>query len=116
MNKEYKMTDLEKRLIACMDLGIYIYRADGHRWIHCDYDKDYNLNDILKKEGILVNDKIYGGYLEALEVIDKGLVMAKRPTLLESFNNSFDIKYDVEFVRDVDSRVGITDKNKGGFY
>ncbi len=84
MTKE--VTIREKRLIAAMTYGIYIHMADGHRWIECGEDLDYPLAAELQSHGVRVNNKIYGGYDEALDVIDIALRSMDLPTLEQRFD------------------------------
>lgn len=70
--------DLAKRLLALGQIGCHIRGADGHFWIECgapDRETSY-LAWKLKEAGILLNNKIYGGVLEALDTIDAALVAA----------------------------------------
>jgi len=74
--EELYINDLTKRMLAAMNLGVYLKPADGHIWIHADYDLEYGLAEILKSKKITINNKIYGGVLEALNVIDLALEKA----------------------------------------
>lgn len=68
--------DLAKRLLALGQMGCHIRGADGHFWIECG-EPDRETSHLawkLKKAGILLNNKIYGGVLEALDTIDGALV------------------------------------------
>lgn len=74
--RNYK--DLANYLIACMDLGIRIESKDGHRWIQSEKVEYYDFYAELKKHDIALNNKIYGGYIEALEVIEKAFNLMGR--------------------------------------
>ena len=54
-----------KRLLALNQLGCYLQGADGHIWIQQDVNSDWQLDNILRNHGVYVNNKIYGGILEA---------------------------------------------------
>ena len=93
--------DIIARLIAAMQLGICIRDQDGHRWLEAATDDDYppdesRFNYLLRTNGVSVNDKIYGSYLEALQVVDDALEMAKQPSLLECYRQRFDTSEDLE--------------------
>lgn len=111
-----RITRREKRLIAAMCHGVYIDHRDGHRWIECDRDKEYNLHEMLRREGVMLNNKIYGGVDEALDVIDQALTSADFLSLEHDFDASFDAG-DVE-CRSLyaDSRVDTVLKGTGGVF
>ncbi len=74
----WEWADLAKRLLALGQLGCHIRGADGHFWIECsapDRETSY-LAWKLKEAGVLLNNKIYGGVLNALDTIDVALVEA----------------------------------------
>lgn len=80
------MTDLEKRLIVAMGLGIRIEHADGHRWIHCETAMcGYNLSELLAVYNVSLNGKIYGGVAQALDCIDAALATCGQKSLLENY-------------------------------
>jgi hypothetical protein len=86
MNMEY----LAKRLLALGQYGCYLCGEDGHIWIRPSYyDIDQadhsNLHHILKRAGVGLNNKIYGGVLEALDTIDEALRLSGYPSLLVGF-------------------------------
>ena len=104
-----------KRLLAAMQLGVYLQGRDGHIWIECDGDSDdYSLSSILDDSGVMLNNKIYGGILEALDTIDEALKMAGVAyTLLELYDEQ------TQFLGNggVDgSRLDKTSRGKGGIY
>lgn len=106
---------LWKRLLALMDMSGYLISRDGHIWIECEmgeYSDTHSLSDILKECGVILNSKIYGGILEALDTIDLALHSCGKPSLLESYNP--DIQFlGSKFGADV-SRVDIVGKGRGG--
>ena len=65
-----------KRLLALSEMGVYITRADGHFWIYYGDTEFHNAKKILTDEGISVNNKIYGGFIEAIETMRQALYMA----------------------------------------
>jgi hypothetical protein len=87
------MEDAEKRfrqLLGLMRLGCYLEGRDGHIWIEewvpeRDNDDlgDSGLAARLKAGGVMLNNKIYGGVLEALDTIDEALRRACHPPLAE---------------------------------
>lgn len=108
------LTNLEKRLIAAMDYGIRIKSKDGHRWIECSDVDLYNFDSFdafLQEHGILLNNKIYGTYEDALDLIDKCFVMGGHKTLLESFWQDDD---DVKGFLNQSDRIDRREKGKGG--
>jgi hypothetical protein len=108
------LTDFEKRLITAMDYGIRIESRDGHRWIECsdvDLHNFYSFDAFLRRHGILLNNKIYGTYEDALDLIDKCFVMAGHKTLLESFWQDDD---DVKGCLNQKDRIDKVEKGGGG--
>ena len=85
------MTDpdeLGKRLIVAMDLGIMFRAEDGHIWIESDNGEsgfEMLFTRLLSEFGIELNNKIYGGILEALDTIDECFRMMWKPSLLEQY-------------------------------
>ena len=109
------LTDFEKQMVVLSAHGIYIEHQDGHRWINStpleyyDYDKD------LAEHGIMVNNKIYGGVKEAIEVINETWRMMYSESLVESFDGRFDEEWDVNCCRDEPgNRITLTPKGRGG--
>ena len=104
------MTRLEKRLLGLMQLGGSLNGADGHIWIE-SCDKEHNLNEILQEKGILLNNKIYGGVLEALDTIDACLLQMGLDKLGDIYNEDilFMGKGDIDW-----SRIDKTEKHRGG--
>ena len=78
------LTTREKRLIALMDMKTFIYEESGHRWI--SDDGDGHLNRILQQKGVALNNKIYGGWDEALDAVDLALNTAGQRMLEEEFD------------------------------
>jgi hypothetical protein len=80
------------RLLGLTALGCYLAARDGHIWveqIHEEPEDDESGVDragsglamILAAAGIVLNNKIYGGVLEALDTIDEALRLAGASTL-----------------------------------
>lgn len=71
--KELKeLMSMCKRVLMAAQLGVFVYSADGHRWIETVAVND---NDPLEKQwfdkfGKPFNTKVYGGLVEALDYID----------------------------------------------
>lgn len=59
-----------KRLLVMNDYGVYLKGADGHIWIELDQEAEYPH----KFNSIALNNKIYGGVLEAIDTFDAALV------------------------------------------
>jgi hypothetical protein len=86
--------ELAKRLLALGQYGCHLHGQDGHIWIEpaynqCDGEEEENHSDlhyVLKKAGVGLNNKIYGGVLEALDTIDEALRLAGIPSLLSGFS------------------------------
>ena len=68
-----------------MQLGIRIEYADGHRWIYAEPTDFFDFDALLSKNGVLLNNKIYSGYKQALDIIDKALKLCGENALLENF-------------------------------
>ena len=89
--------------------GIRITEADGHWWIWDDSEESYGYKSVLQRQGITVNNKIYGGIFEALAVIDKSLKMAGVEEGLDGYSFEFMGHFEVD-----GSRISQVPKNKGG--
>jgi hypothetical protein len=109
------LTKLEKQLIAMSHLGIRIEIADGHRWIRSEETDDFYFHQELEKAGVLLNNKMYGGLVEAIQVIDRCMCLLRRPLLEDYFNSVFD-KDDVYSTSSDNgsSRIDIGDMGDGG--
>ena len=84
------MEELAKRLLALGQYGCHLEGQDGHIWIEpsrfFEDASDYtDLHEILKQAGISLNNKIYGGVLQALDTVDEALRLAGQPSLLAGF-------------------------------
>ena len=101
----------EKRLLGLMQMGAYLIPADGHIWIEVDDRIDDNLDSILTKLGVQLNNKIYGGIEQALDTIDEALRLAGQPTLETVFNAY--LMFDVKLGSD-SSRIRKVEPWKGG--
>lgn len=86
-----------KRLLAAGQLGTYLLGHSGHIWIEVDPECDYSLNEMMREKGILLNNKIYGGVVEALATIDHALELIGEPKLLERYDER------VQFLGDSDT-------------
>jgi hypothetical protein len=82
------MENLAKRLLALNDLGCYLIGRDGHIWI--EEINNSLFSEMLKIAGVILNNKIYGGILEALDTIDEALKLAKYINLIEYYENNKD--------------------------
>lgn len=79
-----------KRLIALGYLGCHIEMNDGHFWItgrgtDDDAAQICELSNTLYHAGVMLNDKVYGGVLEALACIDQALELAGHLKLLDVY-------------------------------
>lgn len=73
---------LFKQLLILNQYGVYLRGADGHVWIESDGDCEYPL--VLKN--VMMNSKIYGGVIEAIETIDEALKRDGQEDLLTRWN------------------------------
>ena len=108
--KKYNAEYLITRLLGLMQMGGSVHGADGHIWIESS-DNDWNLNEVLQQGGILLNNKIYGGVLEALDTIDEALRLCGKRPLAEWYDP------DTLFMGKIGiggSRIDKTQKGKGG--
>lgn len=95
-------------------------RRDGHIWVEqndTDNDDDFIswLSMVLKKGGIVLNNKIYGGILQALDTVDRALVMSGSKTLLEHYNENRE-KIFMGEPGVCYSRISVVEKGQGGIY
>lgn len=103
-----------KRLVALSAHGIYITHGDGHRWIECqETDRGYSYDEELRKNGILVNNKIYGGVIEAIDVVDKTMKEMYGYSLLEWYDDFINEEWDMLY-KWGGKRIENTDKGSGG--
>jgi hypothetical protein len=85
--------DLAKRLLSLGQYGCHLCGRDGHIWIEPAYIpgeeemimEHSSLHYILKKAGVSLNNKIYGGVIEALDTIDEALRLSGWSSLLDGF-------------------------------
>lgn len=80
------MDKLTERLLGLMQIGARLEAHDGHIWIYSDEGDDDFLENILQEASILLNNKIYGGVLEALDTIDEALRLADKPSLATHYS------------------------------
>ncbi len=107
------MSDLEKRLISAMAMGIRIEFQDGHRWIISEPTEYFDFDNELCKHGIKINDKIYGGLIQALDIIDECLLKMDKETLLEMYWYPDDY---ITSIHEPHNRIDIVSDNSGGLY
>lgn len=91
------MSTLEKQLIAINAHGIWIEFAHGHRWI-CSSESvtGFDFSAALESHSILVNNKIYGGVIEAILVIDEVFVKMFGHSLEQWFDDIIDLDFDIK--------------------
>ncbi len=75
--------DTLKRILSLSCLGGSITSEDGHRWITWDVRDEYPLAKKLRQ---IVRCKVYGGVLEALDMIDEGLADLGEQSLSEQYS------------------------------
>ena len=144
LQKGDKWEILAKRLLAANQLGIYIKSADGHRWLvtgcppqqtsTCEASSELmesNFNATLQEQGIFVNNKVYGSFSEALDIIETALrkYNGNKKGLLDIFNedvsNNFEgekdspedeqrLLFDPASKETLMSRVTLTARGSGG--
>lgn len=101
-----------RRLIVLGGLGVYIVPADGHYWIECGEDIGRrSAHEILEEAGITVNNKIYGGYIEAIETMREALQMAGYDIDEVAFDD-----FDFEPASFCESRIRKVKKGRGGIF
>jgi hypothetical protein len=117
-----KLSSFSKRLIAFMSIGLSIQQADGHRWIYSSPSERYEwFDELLKKNGISINNKIYGGVVEAVKVVDEALMMCGvKGGLMEIYDDEYfeNEEYSVFdcSVGNVKSRITKSKPGNGGIY
>lgn len=77
-----------KRILGLSQIGCRLEGRDGHIWIEGDCDDEYScclLHKWLAEAGVMLNNKIYGGMLEALDTVDHALSLCGKPPLLQQF-------------------------------
>jgi hypothetical protein len=113
--------ELCQRLLGLMQLGCTLESADGHIWIN-QYEKDEGatLESILKANNIMLNNKIYGGVIEALDTIDECLSMSKNHLSWDKGKYNLFQRGEIQFLGDRfgpdKSRIDTTKDGKGGLY
>jgi hypothetical protein len=104
--------NLFKRLLMLNQKGVYLNGADGHVWIEADEEADYPL----QLKNVAVNNKIYGGVIQAIDVMDVALRMDGQPDLMDTWN---EWGKDVLFLGRGEfdkSRIDMVDDERGGLY
>jgi hypothetical protein len=78
---------LLKRVMGLAQIGCRLEGRDGHIWI-----EEAGVEEIctvlhrwLRASDLMLNNKIYGGVLEALDTVDYALGLCGKPSLLELF-------------------------------
>ena len=112
--------DLAERILALNDIGCSLIGRDGHIWIegnNLDDNGDFvsELSKILKEAGVCLNNKIYGGILEALDTIDEALRLAGSKNLLDRYIENKDRIFFGEPGVGI-SRIFLKEKGQGGIY
>ena len=112
------MTNLEKRLVALSHLGINITHESGHRWIESNENSDFDFHEYLNKTGIILNNKIYGGVEDALNVIDACFKQNSDDTLLEFFEKYIEEEACKQYYETAQeqNRIDLVEKGQGGLY
>jgi hypothetical protein len=114
--------EISKRLLSLASLGCHLEDRDGHIWVEPAYmdmgdneESHSHLHYILKEHGIHLNNKIYGGVLEALYTIDEALRLSGHKSLLGTFIGWDDT--DPYFLGEkgvATNRIAIGEKGSGG--
>lgn len=84
------MIDYEKafkKLLALNYLGVHLEMAVGHWWIECNREDSFQ--KILRNNGIALNNKIYGGPLEAIATCEQALRMADGTLLCDVYTSNW---------------------------
>lgn len=115
MNDKIDYEKQYKRLVAMNNMGAWIRTDSGHRYLFAfASDIDYNLDRILRKGGILLNSKFYGGVGQVLDTVDEALKLIGESTLLERYDEAIFLPY---FPDGVDrGRIDEVDKGQGGIF
>lgn len=72
--------NLFKRLLMMNSMGVYLSGRDGHIWIETSEDsRAYLLS-------ISLNNKIYGGVIQAVDTFDAALQRDGQPSLMDRWN------------------------------
>jgi hypothetical protein len=101
-----------KRLLMMNQMGIYITAADGHNWIELDEECDYHVDF----ERIDLNNKIYGGVLQAIDTFDDALMADGQDTLMKRWEEYGKDQFRFSKVGPDPSRIEEVDKGKGGIF
>ena len=107
---------MTKRLLMLGALGGHLEGHDGHIWICSDEEDEFcenRIGYILRRGGVLLNNKIYGGALEALNMIDIALEKAGSRSLLEWWDDEW-----MFLGEDTthDNRIDLVKPGEGGMY
>lgn len=106
--------ELSLRLLAAMQCGVRLEGQDGHIWIMTEKEPyEFNLEGVLVAGRVCLNNKIYGGVIQALDTIDEALKMCDEQSLLKMYDE------EIQFLGEsgVDgSRIDKVKDGKGGTY
>lgn len=113
--------EVAQRLLGLMQLGCTLNSADGHIWINqWEQDEGATLDGILRSNNIMLNNKIYGGVIEALDTIDECLFMAKDHLSWDKKKYNLFQRGEIQFLGHKfgpdKSRIDRTPSGKGGLY
>lgn len=86
MNNPMNWENLAKRLLVLMGRGVYLTSDSGHIWFEYDDTEDHYFANLFRNKGLSLNSKVYGGVLEALNIIDKALEAIGEPPLIEQWD------------------------------
>ena len=104
------MDNLLERLLIMNQHGLYLRTADGHIWIWQDPECEGQF--VFDK--VMLNSKIYGGILQAVDTVDRAIQICGYPSLIDQWNEWG--KTELFFGRGgVDeSRIDIVSEGRGG--
>ena len=102
--------NLFKRLLIMNSMGVYLYGRDGHIWIGTsDESNAYLLS-------ISLNNKIYGGVIQAVDTFDEALQRDGQPSLMDRWNEYGKTEMFLGKGGIDESRIGVVAYGKGGIY
>ena len=110
-NQKPNYEKLFKMLLAMNQYGVYLFGRDGHVWI-----EQAEVDHPLTFDTIAVNNKIYGGVVEAIQTLNEALIRDGQDGLIDWWDEW--VK-DVLFLGDggvAESRIDRVSKGKGGIY
>lgn len=104
--------NLFKRLLMLNQRGVYLQGRDGHVWIENDSEIEYPF--VL--HSVMVNNKIYGGVIQAIEVIDEALQIDGQGSLIDEWEKHGVHVLNLGYGGVDKSRIDKVSKGKGGLY